>query len=321
MTGVSELPTQVRTVLLSHSIDNVFDYCPRKFEFLNIFDKRPPRDSGFAAMVGTALHEGLQEWLISRANGLDAQRCRERAYFRLLMFYPWEEEYEQHTGTRSFDKTILALYRLINHPVWNEWELVKVGDRWAVEVPFMIRHVSVGVFQLKMTGEWVQLATQGKIDFILRHKLTGKIKTMDLKTTILGPQVVRGEYTFSGQQVGYSNVLHAMLGIDVDHMEFDYLICRFSSEEEPEVQLLPVVKHADQIEDYWLTKLDRLYRIKGYAEAGWFPRTNGGCHSWGTECSMLDICHSRDYDLIKDWFRAVDAVPQTGYDYWVTLDV
>jgi hypothetical protein len=319
---VAPEPEKIRTILLSHSIDNVFDYCPRKFEFLNVFDKRPPRDSGFAASVGTALHEGTQAYLIARAEGLGEKRATEAAFMSLYKFYPWEDEFEQYTQARSWDKTTLMLYRIIRSPEWDEWELVSVEGRgWAIEVPWLIRHTSVGPFRLKSTGEWVQLATQGKIDFVLRHVRTGVILTRDLKTTILDAGMVRSEYTFSGQQVGYSNVVHAMIGVTPEKMEFEYLVARFSATEEPEIQLVPMVKGQDMIEDYWFTKLDRLYRIKNYAEAGWFPRTNGSCNSWGKECAMFDICHSRDYNLIQDWFRDSNAEPQQGYDYWVELEV
>lgn len=313
---------EIRYILTSHSIDNLFDYCARKFEFLNVYDRRPQRESGFAAQVGTALHDGTQAWLIARAEGKSAIEQQRIGHMTMLKMYPWETEREQKTQARSFDKAILALHRIITDPAWDDWELLWVdGKGWAIEVPFLIRHTTVGEFILKNTGERCMLATQGKIDFILRHRVTGKIRTWDLKTTILGPDMARAEYTFSGQQVGYSNVATAMAGISMDDMSFHYLICRFSSDEEPTIQPMEIVKDRDDIEDYWLAKMDRLYRMKNYAEAGWFPRTNGGCHSWGHECSMLDICKTRDYDLINRWFSDVSAEPQQGYDYWVELDV
>ena len=314
--------SEIRHILTSHSIDNVFDYCPRKFEFLNVYDRRPPRESGFAAQVGTALHEGTQAWLIARAEGLSPEACEQAAYFAMLMHYPWAEEYEQSTRARSHDKVILALHKIIKSSHWNDWQLVRIKDKgWAIEIPWVIRHASVGEFTLKSTGERCMLATQGKIDFILYNEKLNQYRTWDLKTTVYAEGLVRSEYTYSGQQVGYSNVLHAMLGINPDQMEFGYLICRFINDDEAQIQPMLMTKGRDAIEDYWLGKLDRLYRMKAYAEQGYFPRTNGGCHSFGKECVMFDICGTRDDALIRRWFDSIDAEPQQPYDYWIELEV
>lgn len=313
-------PDKVRLIYTSHSIDNVFDYCPRKFEFLNIYDKRPPRESGYAANVGTALHEGLQAWLIARAE--NHPRPETEAYIKLLSFFPWAEEGEQATSTRTVERTIVLLQELMNNPVWDDWELMRVeGFGWAIEVPFLIKHTSLGLFTLKNTGETCMLATQGKIDFILRNKRTGKIRTWDLKTTITDSSLLAAEYKFSGQQVGYGHVLEAMLDVKQDDFSCWYMVGRFSASDPPEAVPIEMKKDEDSIDDYWLGKIDRLSRMKHYAETGWFPRTNGGCHSYKNECSCFSICPSRDYELIELWFMQVNAVPQTGYDYWVTLEV
>lgn len=312
----------IRYILTSHSIDNLFDYCSRKFEFLNVYDRRPPRESGFAAQVGTALHEGTQAWLIARAEGKSPEFCEQAAFFALLLHYPWKEEAEQKTSRRSYDRTILALTKIVRHHMWEHWELVWVKDYgWAVEIPWVIRHVSVGDFILKNTGERCMFATQGKIDFILYNRRLNMYKTWDLKTTIYAEGLVRAEYTFSGQQVGYSNVLNAMLGITPDQFSVGYIICRFMTDDEADMQIIEFEKGADEIEDYWLGKLDRLYRMKNYAEQGYFPRTNGGCHSFGRECTCFDICKSRDPELINRWFSDTGAEPQQGYDYWVELEI
>lgn len=320
---VHESETGTRLVLTSHSIDNTFDYCPRKFEFLNLYDKRPPRDSGFAASVGTALHEGVQAWLIARAEGQSKEYCIGAGYKALLVWYPWADENKQKTSTRDNHRTIAAFDEIISSHEWNDWELMRVDNgKWAVELPFLIRHTSIGEFTIKSTGERALLCTQGKIDFILRHRLTGEVRTWDLKTTTLDSNLVRAEYTYSGQQVGYSHVVHAMLGIAPDKFSVWYMIARFSASEPAEIQPIEMYKEQDMIDDYWMAKIDRLARMRSYAEHGWFPRTNGGCHSWGHECPCFDICRSRDDKLIQQWFAGIEDVQvQQGYDWWVVMDV
>lgn len=312
--------SRIRYLLTSHSIDNTFDFCPRKFEFLNVWDRRPPRDSGYAAEVGTALHNGWQAWMIARAEGKSEYEATSRGFHELCRAFPWALEAEQKTSTRSFNSTALLLYTLIRSPEWDDWELIKVeGKGWAIEVPFLIKHESLGLFQIKATGEWAYLATQGKIDAVLRHKRTGQIRGWDLKTTIKSADMVRSEYKYSGQQIGYGEVIQAALGAEVRDFSVWYMIARFSSADLPEIQPIEYIKSDHQIDDYWLAKLDRLKRMKEYAETGWFPRTNGGCNSWNTECAFLDICESRDNDLIRLWFSGIETVPQEGYNWWIEM--
>lgn len=312
----------VKLILTSHSIDNVFDYCPRKFEFLSLYDGRPPNDSGFAAMVGTALHEGVQAWLIARAEQQSWEDCQRKGYMALLRFYPWELEAEQRTKARSHQAAMEMLRIIIESNLWHDWELMGTADGgWAVEIPFLIRHTSIGEFVIAATGRRAMLCTQGKIDWVMRHRVTGEIMTWDLKTTITSSDLIRSEYTFSGQQVGYSQVLNAMLGVQPKQLSVHYLVARFGGLDPCEVQDIEFLKGEDEIEDYWLGKIDRLKRMREYAERGWFPRTNGGCNAWNYECSFFNVCKSRDNNFVANWFRDVEATNGQGYNWLVEMEI
>lgn len=309
-------------IITSHSLDNVFDYCPRKFEFLTLYSKRPKRESGYAANVGTALHDGMQAWLISRAEGNDEMTRTRDAYMAFLRAFPFADELEQTTKVRSFDNCVLMLYNMIRAPEWDDWELMWVdGKGWAVEVPFRVDHVSVGPVYIKDRNQYAILSSQGKIDMLMRHRATGQVKSVDIKTTVLGVDMIRSNYEFSGQQTGYSQVAHAMAGVNPDSFSVDYAVCIFTADG-PQLKFVSIDKDSQDIDDYWLTKIDRLERIKRYAEQGWFPRTNGGCNSWGKECSMFDICHSRDTKMIQRWYDfEIETEETKGYDYWVELEI
>lgn len=316
------IPTKaLRRIITSHSLDNVFDYCARKFEFLALYDKRPARESGYAASVGTALHEGMQAWLIAREEGLNEKARTEKAFMALGKWFPWDMEPEQVQKVRSFDNTALMLYNMIRSPEWDDWELLWVdGKGWAVEVPFCVTHTSMGPIYLKDKQEYVWLATQGKIDIIARHKRTKHIKSLDIKTTSYSPDLIRANYTFSGQQTGYSQIAHAMAGVAPSAFSVEYIVACFTGDG-PQIQFVPLHKSEDDVDDYWLAKMDRLERIKKYAEQGWFPRTNGGCVSWNHECSMFDICHTRDPQLIHRWYDfEIESEEVKGYEYWVELE-
>lgn len=313
---------KIRLILTSHSIDNTFDSCPRKFEFLNIYDRRPPRESGYAANVGTALHECVQQFLISMAEGRSKEESMQDGYLKLMMFFPWWEEDQQSTRVRDFNHVSAMAEELMLFNEWDEWELVRVEGRgWAIEVPFLIRHTSIGIFTLKATGEQAMLATQGKIDFVLRHKRTGKIRGWDLKTTSISRDLVPSEFMWSGQQVGYNEVIRAVTHNPDEDFEIFYLIAAFAVNDPAYVEAIPMIKSQDDIDDYWLNKLDRLQRMKRYAEEGRFPRRNGGCNSYQHECSCFRICPSRDTELILEWFSSVGAVEQVGYEPWIEMEL
>lgn len=312
-----------RLILTSHSVDNVFDYCPRKFEFLAVHLKEQKRDSGFAADVGTALHEGLGAWLIARSDGASEADSINIGYLTLLKFYPWETELEQIKKDRTNHRVIEMFDKIVSSGEWDNWDLLKVDNgKWAVEVPFLIKHTSLGEFIINSTNELAILCTQGKIDFIMQHRISKAIRTWDLKTTVMSLDLIRSEYTYSGQQVGYSHVAHAMLGATPVDFSVWYMIARFTSTGQPFIHPIEMFKGQDLIDDYWLTKIDRLRRMKHYAETGWFPRTNGGCNAWQRECMFFDICRSRDDDLIRRWFEvSLETEVVQGYDWWVTLEV
>jgi hypothetical protein len=324
VTDIVAMPgKQLRRIITSHSLDNVFDYCPRKFEFLSLYDKRPARESGYAAMIGDALHDGTQSWLIARQEGASERAASERAFVAMCKRFPWDLEDEQPTSVRSFNATASMLYTIIRSPEWDDWELLYVKDKgWAVEVPFLIEHVSLGPVFVKARGEHFIICTQGKIDLIMRHKRTGRIRSVDIKTTAKGEHLIRSNYTFSGQQTGYSHVVHAMAGVAPTAFQVVYAVCLFNAQELPALRFVEIDKDESEVDDYWLDKIDRLNRMKSYAEAGRFPRTNGECNSWNHECSMFDICHSRDPKLIQDWFDfEIESEPVKGYDYWVRMEL
>lgn len=308
-------------IITSHSIDNLFAYCERKFEFAHLYENRPLEgESGYAADVGTAIHRGTQAWLVAKHEGRSETEARIIGGWAFLRAFPWEVEADQYAKTRSFEAAAWTLELIWDQPFWNEWELVKVmvneTPRWAVEVPWLIIHKSLGPTN---DGRW--FATQGTIDLILRNKLSGFICPWDIKTTVYEKHLTPALYKYSGQQVGYSQVVEAMLGNHITELDYYYLIGRISPEG-PSVEVISFHKDQESLEDYWIDKLNRLERMKGYVNRKHFPRTNGGCFSYSYVCAFFDICATRDEDMIRAWFSdAINAAPRELPDWWVKLEV
>ena len=304
---VDSAPTGL--VMTSHSIDGTFESCERRFEFLHFYMKAPERESdAYAADVGTAIHEATQEWQRRKFYGMDEDSARQLGELTLLKWWPWELEQKKIReggviGVRTLGNALIVLNDIYESSLWNDWELVTVeGFGPAIEVPWRIIHKSLGSV-INPYGERVYFATQGKIDFILRHKRLGVYRVFDLKTTEKSKPAHDAAFRFSGQGGQYGVVLEHALGLDWKKHGLDvtYLIALFL-DDGSEVYPLNYHLTPEEIQDSIDVKLERLMKMKLNAERGHWPRRTHGCDFYGKPCGFLDICHRRDQDFLKQWF-------------------
>jgi len=289
-------------LVTSHSIDGTFDSCPRRFEFRHVIGQIPDIDeSGFAAEVGTAMHEALQEWARTDSD--------EAGYITLMKWWPWElEEKKERADARNFPNALLLLRALMESDFWNEWEVDILPDgTHAIELPYRITHKSLGSFIHPRTGRPTYLADQGKIDFIIRHRVTHARRVLDLKTTTYDESLHYGAFRFSGQGAGYGMVLDSALGIDFrrNGMDVTYLLAEFSPYG-PNVRPLEYHLSPEEVDDLITAKKLRLMRMLMYARMNHWPRRTHGCVFFNQQCAYLDVCERRDYPFLMDWFAAED---------------
>lgn len=299
------LTVERKYFVTSHSIDGTFESCPRRFEFMYLYQRRPASEPrGLAADVGTALHEAVQEW--TRTRDLDI------ASVTLLRWWPWKLEQQRNEmgktdHKRTIGNALLLLERIVNHPFWDEWEVAKLPDgSFAIELPWRINHISLGTIPHPVTGEPYYLATQGKIDWILQHKIQrNRFMATDLKTTILDEPAQQASFRFSGQAGHYGLVLaHAIdlpwhkLGLEVT-----YFVGEFGDHGEPETNPLHHELEPEEVYDSIEGKNERLRRMIAMGTAKFWPRRSHGCAFYGTPCGFLDICHRRDPKWLDMWFR------------------
>lgn len=297
-------------ITTSHSIDATFESCARRFEFLHVYMKAPAFESdAFAADVGTAIHEGTQEWQRRKFFGVDEASARSLGEMQFLRFWPWEtEQHKQRNGgkimPRSLGNALMMLENMFNSEFWDSWELVAIeGFGPAIEVPWRIVHKSLGLVNLPY-GKRGYFVTQGKIDFILRHKKLGVYQVIDIKTTEKKAPSHNAAFRFSGQAGQYGLILSHALGIDWQHEGLDvtYLMALF---EEDEQRIYPLNYHLEpeEIQDSIDVKLERLLRMRSFAERGHWPRRAHGCDFYGNPCGFLDICTRREPKYLEEWFE------------------
>jgi len=164
------------------------------------------------------------------------------------------------------------------------------------------------------------LVTQGKIDFILRHKPSGMLRVVDLKTTVKLIESLVSSFRFSGQALGYSVVLGGALGIDWRNgITVAYLTASFT-----DFAIRPITFNIsrEEIEDYLMTRQDLLFSMVRNLKRQWWPRRLHGCDNFASSCHYLDICQSRNSRFIDAWFSRDDVpfaerprIYQTVWDF------
>lgn len=312
------MSSEAQFLMTSHSIDGTFENCPRRFEFLHFYMRAPEKESdAWAADVGTAVHEATQMWARRVFEGKSHEQAKAEAQFTLLKWWPWEIEARRRatslpTGIRTLGNALVLLDNVIESDFWNEWELVEIeGFGPAIEVPWRIIHKSLGQVTTPY-GQKVFIATQGKIDFIMRHKRLGIYRVVDLKTTEKSRPAHEGAFRFSGQAGQYGMVLDHALGLDwkKQGVTVTYLMAMFeeSSEipgqEHGAMSVYPLTYTLDpeEVQDAIDLKVERLHKMEAYAVKRHWPRRAHGCEFFGKPCGFLDVCHRRDEEFLTRWF-------------------
>jgi hypothetical protein len=309
----------LRPIVTSHSIDGTFESCPRKFEFMHVYQQMPEGGStGFAAEVGTALHEAVQAWArLALMPGRDRKAHHpfaiEEGYKTLLRWWPWTLEHvslaEGKAGIkqRSLGEGILLYEQIIKDEFWESWELIDIGNfGLSIEVPYRIVHASLGTVPLP-DGKFGFFVTQGKIDFILRNRYSGEVRVFDLKTTVKDKRAHEAAFKWSGQGPGYAMIIAQALGFDWRKwgLTMTYVVSNFATADgsEPATVNLRTYEYTPaQVEDGIDLKIERLERMKNYALKGHWPRRSHGCDAFGQPCAYMDICRRRDSQYIRAWF-------------------
>lgn len=317
--GLTKEGLDIKPIVTSHSIDGMFEFCPRKFEFAHVWSQQPEGGStGFAAEVGTALHEAVQAWArFALFPGRDRNHQNEMAVEAGLMalarWWPWTLENvslqmgKQGVKQRSLGEAVLLFERIIDDVFWDSWELILIPDfGLSIEVPYRIIHDSLGAFPLPQGGMGY-FCTQGKIDFILRNRFTGEIRVFDLKTTVKEKRAHEAAFKYSGQGPGYGMVVAHGLGYDWKEFGFKvtYIVSNFApadGSDDATVNIYTYEYDREELQDGIDLKHDRLMRMKYYASRGHWPRRAHGCDSFGSPCAYMGICGRRDNDFIKMWF-------------------
>jgi hypothetical protein len=264
-----------RLKLLSHSTIQLIQSCPRKAQLTKLWPeyiREPSVDTAFGSMYG----EGVQQILIGTPI----------AKAILLAALKWDVAIDDSKKDKSFWTCLQALldfYNFSSDDLVSEYEVVLYNGKPTNELGFCI-DLGNGYYY------------RGYMDLVLRHRVTGRIVVVDVKTT--GMNYSDGsKYRHSDQGISYSVVLDFIApGInsyDVIYAEYLTGVKRM----EMHAFTIDCLERANWLRNLVLTtQIMELYN--SYED--WPTHGGSSCSAYGRQCKMFDYCKMRTSSLITD---------------------
>lgn len=273
-------------VELSHSGLSTFASCPKLFAFRKILvNFESDYGDGDAAAVGTAIHEGLQNYMVHRDLGM--------AIEALALKHPMELKGGSDASAYSLEAAVHTLERAIIESDLASYELAyfKLPDGTdvpAVEIAFLVE-IELGPLMFHV---------RGFIDLVLRNMMTGRYMPVDIKTTTLNQMhTLAAKYQWDYQLTSYGIPLNALLGNtgDFDAAIFGVIL----SDREPKFPFHPYKRTQRDVEEYQYYLLDKCHQIVHYYEQKRFPRHPNSCIKFGRVCNYHTVCGANSMEEMQ----------------------
>lgn len=300
-------PSEIRTFLprcertgkpileISHSGLNTLGSCPRKWAFRKaVVQFNEARDSGIAADVGSAMHEGVQEYM--RTGNTDT------ALEALALHHPIELPDNTKHHEYSLEASTISLLHTIEHGGLDEYELatfIKDGR----EVPA----TEIG-FLVEIEMDYVMIHLRGFIDLVLLRRIDNAFMAVDIKTmTTHSAANLETKYRFDWQCTSYGIPLQGLLGVEGKfHVAIMGII---QSDRDPEVVMQPYVRTQHDVDEYYYYLLDKCAQIQRYWIAQRFPRDPKSCISFGRTCFFYQHC---DVSTLQEMQNLINPSGRAG---------
>lgn len=251
--------------LTTYSTSDIFHSCPRKFAIKKLQAatgtaervNSPTFAFGHAVGAGIATYDQTQDL---RAAIWEAIKAWDIDLFD-------EERKPKRKNGKSFWEAIWALYayeQFYNDSDLSSYDCIKVEATVAIDFE---------------DGHFYS----GHIDEVLRHKVTGKFRVKENKTTGFA-NVDPAIYANSDQALSYAIVIDMLGGAD-----YDVLYCVYSSTEQAWTQF-DFVKHTYQKAEWVQDQLLLHRQIEDYAELNFFPKRGRSCYNFMRRCDQFDMC-------------------------------
>lgn len=292
-----------RFLRTSYSSNLLLHACPRKFQLKCLGAQKTEHDSSnitfaFGHIVGT----GIQEILV----GLEWKQVVMNA------FLGWHADLEAENlkQKKSFFSALYCLMQfksLTEGGFLDEYEVAVFNGKPASELSFRVQFPS-SVFR-------------GHVDLVLRHKITGELLVLELKTSSAN-YVQASNYKNSAQAIGYSVILDR---IEPDATSYGVLYLVYLTKfERFETFEFPKTYHqrALWLRDRLVDDEEVVRLIKEEGNYGIWPMHGESCNSFGRDCEYMDICQlstvhqmtSLNFNHLKDLNRETGLEQEYQFD-------
>lgn len=295
-----------RIKLLSYSSRNTLNKCPRKFQLYRLSAIQAEGDAEKDMLqqltfdYGTIVGDGIQAVL--------CHKPLDRVIIDMLLGWSVDFLDRNPKQKKSFWEAMLAVQKfqsLAEGGYLEEYELMYFTDSEGNEKPAI--ELS---FNINLPDGY---SYRGFIDAVLRHKLTGAVVVLELKTTSFR-QVSTALYKNSSQALGYSVVLDTLFPNLASYTVL-YLVYTTPTREYAE---LPFEKSAQQ-KALWLTSLLLdTKKIELYETYGVYTQEGQCCYDFFRDCEYLGLCGMSTERLTKPLTQGIlDGIAdrESGYDF------
>lgn len=283
--GEGEIDPRIK--LLSHSSRNLLHACPRKYELYKLAsntvstDPEKEKDSDVTLNFGSVVGVGIQS--ILEGKGYD------RAILDCFLEWKIDLDLANERQNKSFYLATWAVYKfhvLHTAGALSDYELVYYQGKPACELSFNI--ILPNNYRYR-----------GFLDVVLRHKESGEIVVLELKTSSGTAQAAM--YQNSGQAIGYSVVLDEMFP-ELSSYSVYYLVYETRSYEFKPLHFMKTLAKRAQ----WLHELlIDCELIELYNSSNLYPMHGESCYSFGRPCEYLGICEYTNLQLTKPYTNLV----------------
>ena len=283
-------------ISISYSSLGSFGSCPMRFVLSKCSNFEVPRHSSAASIIGTAVHEAFQFYLITR--NLDG------AVKVLMLKYPIKLK-KAMQGNYHFLTAYRILRELVNWFENSNYDLLYINEKPAIEfkvdTTYLIAHTDkYDKVQAARKVTLDKVNYIGFIDAIFIDRTNGEIIVCDIKTssTTSSEEVEISKYALSPQTVEYVTNILNLLGFDqqeadslISSIKVLYLICRFKGTE-CAINPLYLSKTPECVDNLMngLRQVVRLIESNGLSSAAYYK--SGNCVSYGNRCPFFEWCQS-----------------------------
>lgn len=266
---------------LSHSSSGTVNSCPRKYQLKKLspnFTLNIPGESEVGELEN--IHQTFGKVVGLGVQTLMSGKTLEHAWHEMDMAWTLDMDTVHKRSGKSL-WTALALaenFALVEKPKLDEdWEVFHFNNKPACELSFRILLPFGYIYR-------------GFIDLVLRHRVTKKLRVLELKTTG-NTDIHEAEWRNSNQALGYLVVLHSIFPEAVE-LTVDYRIGRVKQLAWTQFEFpKKLAARVNFIRDLAIqvNYMQLLQTVKDWP-------MSGNCYSFGRECEYYGIC---DYPLDK----------------------